>query len=115
EPARVAIFPDSFLFTSLLERTSYMGNPIDDAFAAGDDAAAQAKHAKDEQERQGKIYDSQVEALVRSYVEAVQRKAEEYNAHPRTTNKAAVMPGGTQLTIRRASRQPYSSCADGRC
>lgn len=81
-----------------------MGNPIDDTFAAGDAAAAQVKHAQEEKERQGKIYDVQVEPLVRSYVDAVQRKADEFNARERTKNKAAVMPAGTQITIRRASQ-----------
>lgn len=80
-----------------------MSNPIDDAFAAGDAAANRAKQERDEKERQGRVYDRQVEPLVASYVEAVRVKAEEFNSHPRTTNKAAIMPAGTQITIRRAS------------
>jgi len=80
-----------------------MRRPIDDAFAAGDAVAANAKQAKDEKERKRQVYDAQLKPLVRSCVDAVQKKAEEYNAHPRITKKAAIRREGTHISISRAS------------
>ena len=80
-----------------------MGNPIDDRFAVADARVQQEKAEKEEQDRVNDIYDKQVVRLMESAVEAIRVKAEELNNHPRITNKAAIMPAGTQITIRRAS------------
>jgi hypothetical protein len=80
-----------------------MGNSIDDAFAAADARTQETKHQQEEQARVNSVYDAQVVRLMESAVEAIRLKAEELNAHPRITNKAAIMPAGSQITIRRMS------------
>jgi hypothetical protein len=84
-----------------------MSNPIDDAFKIADQKAAREKALLDKQTHDAVIYDQQVQGFVQSLVEAVRLKAEEFNNHPRNTEKAAIMPGGTQITIRRASSTGY--------
>lgn len=84
-----------------------MSNPIDDAFRTADQRAARDKAILDQQAHDATIYDEQSRPFVTSLVEAVRFKAEEFNNHPRNTQKAAIMPGGTQIRIRRASSTGY--------
>jgi hypothetical protein len=80
-----------------------MGDSIDDAFDAADREAAKNQRAEQQEKHNSAVYEAQVEPLVRSLVDAVRQKAEEFNNHPKNFDKAAVMPAGTQITIRRAS------------
>jgi hypothetical protein len=84
-----------------------MSNPIDDAFRAADEKAAREKALQAQKAHDSTIYDEQSRSFVTNLVEAVRLKAEEFNNHPRNTNKAAIMPGGTQITIRRTSSTSY--------
>ena len=54
-------------------------------------------------ERDAEIYSSQVRDLMTAVVDAIKRQAEELDQHPRIMNKAAIMPRGAEITIRRAS------------
>jgi hypothetical protein len=80
-----------------------MTNPIDDAFNAADSERSQRERAEQQAAADSAIYDHQVDALVRSYIEAVKVKAEAFNAHPKNQNKAAIQANGTPAMIRRAS------------
>jgi hypothetical protein len=76
---------------------------IDKLFSAADASAAAERREKDRAQREADIYSSQVRKLVASVVDSIQQQAEELDNHPRMKNKAAIMPRGTEITIRRAS------------
>jgi hypothetical protein len=80
-----------------------MSNPIDDAFNAADRERRQREQHEQQAALETAVYESQVEPLVRSCIDAVRVKAEAFNAEPRNTNKAAVMANGTPAVVRRAS------------
>jgi hypothetical protein len=80
-----------------------MSNPIDDAFAAANASADQARREKEEDERQKKVYASKVGTFVESLLSAFRAKAEKFRDDERVTNKPTVQAHGFPATTRRAS------------
>jgi hypothetical protein len=80
-----------------------MGRTVDDAFKAAEDQASRNKREQKRRAREKEFYDQHAGPIARSFLEAIRVKAEEFNAHPKNTNKAAVMLAEASITIRRAS------------
>lgn len=81
-----------------------MSDPFDDAFAAGEAEAAERRREREQREKNAKIYDQQVEPLVRSLMEAVHAKATGFNNNPKNTQPATFpVVGAWPFRVRRPS------------
>jgi serine/threonine protein kinase len=88
--------------TATVRRTSPSSRSIDEAFESADREARREAKIRRQRQLDAEVYDREVQHLVETYLDAVRRKAEQVNEHPRNRNKATIMPAGTHIRIRRA-------------